>query len=195
MRAIRARRSALKGINLHTRILPVEAKRGPATLLAAVDEIRPDAVLCLGESSRAAAITIERVFVNLADYRIADNAGVVLTNQAIAARGPAAYFATLPVAALRGAVRAAGVPAELSLSAGAFLCNHVAYALLHHLHQRRPGVVAGFVHLPRLPQQVRGKAGAPSMPRKNMVRAVEAMIAALARALAAKEPAADSSVR
>ena len=48
-----------RGIELHTRILPVEARRGPATLLRAVKAIKPDAVICMGESGLATAITIE----------------------------------------------------------------------------------------------------------------------------------------
>ena len=180
VRAIEAQRAQSDGIELRTRILPVEAERGPATLVKAIDETRPDAALCLGESGRAAAITIERVFINLADYRIADNAGVALANRAIVAGGPAAYFSTLPVDTLRDAVAAAGVGVEFSLSAGAFLCNHVAYAMLHYLRQRRRAIPAGFVHLPRLPEQVRGRRGGPSMPLDEMVRSVRAMIEALA---------------
>ena len=179
VRAIEASRDELIGVELHTRILPVEAKRGPAMLLKAIDDIAPDAVLCLGESARAAAITLERVFINLADYRIADNAGATLSMQAIARGGPAAYFSTLPLASLYAAVKRAQVPVEYSLSAGAFLCNHVAYAMLHQL-RRRKAVAAGFVHLPRLPEQIRNEHDRPSMNLGEMVRALRAMIGALA---------------
>lgn len=169
-------RLAERGIDLRTLILAVEAKRGPSALLRAIDRVKPDAVMCLGESGRATAITIERVFINLADYRIADNAGTFIANKPIARGGPAAYFTTLPFERLRDAVRDAGVAAELSLSAGAFLCNHVAYALAHHLAKRDREIPAGFVHLPRLPEQVRGQRGKPSMPLDDMVRAVETML-------------------
>lgn len=178
VRAIEEREATLqsRGIELHTCILPVEAKRGPASLLRTIDRVKPHAVICLGESGRAAAITIERVFINLADYRVADNAGTMLREKAIAAAGPAAYFTTLPIERLSDAVKRAGVPVESSLSAGAFLCNHVAYAMAHHLAKKRGNPIpAGFVHLPRLPEQVRGQRGKP-MPLQNMVRGVEAMI-------------------
>lgn len=166
------------GIDLHGCILPVEARRGPATLVRTVDRIRPHAVLCLGESGRASAITLERVFINLADYRIPDNAGVVLDDRPILRGAPAAYFATLPIERLREAVIAAGVPCETSLSAGAYLCNHVAYTMLHHIQSRQRRVAAGFVHLPRLPVQVR-RTRHPSMALAAMLRAVEAMLLAL----------------
>lgn len=189
VRAIDSRRDELVSIELHTRILPVEAKRGPETLVNAVAETKPDAVLCLGEDGRASAITIERVFVNLADYRIADNAGVVLRNQAIVAHGPAAYFSTLPLEAMAQAARDADVAVEFSLSAGAFLCNHVSYVLLHELENRRRRttrkrvIPAGFVHLPRLPEQVGGEVGMPSMSLAKMVRAIGAMLHVLAESL------------
>lgn len=166
------------GIELHGCILPVEARRGPAMLLRAMDRIKPHAVMCLGESGRASAITLERVFINFADYRIADNAGTVLADRPILRNGPAAYFATLPIERLREAVSALDIPCETSLSAGAYLCNHVAYLMLHHLRQRRRKVAAGFVHLPRLPMQVRSRGG-PSMELPTMKLAVEAMVLAL----------------
>src|SRR3989304_5763839 len=63
------------GVELHTAILPVDRANGPAAVLRAVQEIRPDAVLCLGEAAGRMAISIERVAINLMDYRIAHNAG------------------------------------------------------------------------------------------------------------------------
>jgi pyroglutamyl-peptidase len=107
--------------------------RGPQTLIQAFEQSRPDAVLCLGEASKRMAISIERVAINLMDYRNADNDGNQIMDEPIVRDGPAAYFVTLPARAMLDAVRATGVPAELSLSAGAFLCNQVTYVMLHHL--------------------------------------------------------------
>jgi pyroglutamyl-peptidase len=183
VRAIEAARGLAKWparLELSTRILPVEARRGPATLLKAIDQIRPRAIVCLGESARAAAITIERIFINLADYSIADNAGTTLINKPIIRNGPAAYFSTLPVETLHKAVERSATPVQFSLSAGAFLCNHVAYAMLHHLRRTRRSVPAGFVHLPRLPQQPGRMIGGASMELDQMVRAVMAMLTVLA---------------
>ncbi len=174
----------ISGLEVRTRVLPVEAKRGPATLLRAVDAIKPDVVLCLGESGKTAGITLERVFINLADYRIADNAGVTLRERPIVRGGPAAHFSTLPLHTMRDAIAAKEVPVEFSLSAGAFLCNHVAYALLHHVRKRR--MAAGFVHLPCLPAQRRGRKqrGKPSMKLETMLLATEAMLSVFAGAAA-----------
>jgi len=173
-------RENIPGIELHTAILPVERVRGPQTLLDAVTRLQPEAVVCLGEASRRMAISIERVAINLLDYRIPDNAGQKIVDEPIARDGPAAYFCTLPVRTMYQAVRAAGIPAELSLSAGAYLCNQVTYVLLHHLAQNRMNIPAGFIHLPALPDQVAAlDVLIPSMSLEAMARGVKAAIEVL----------------
>jgi pyroglutamyl-peptidase len=171
----------LANVELFTAVLPVERQRGPAVLLQAVETYRPDAVLCLGEAGRRPAVSIERVAINLLDYGIADNAGSQVVDESIVPGGPAAYFVTLPVRAMVAAVLAAGVPAELSLSAGAFLCNQVTYELLHYLAEHKWAIPAGFVHLPLLPEQaVAAGITAPTMSLETMCRGVRAAIGAIA---------------
>ena len=173
-------RQGITGVELETAILPVDATRGPAALLRAVKHARPDAILCLGEATRRPVLSIERVAVNLMDYRIADNAGRQIVDRPVVPGGPAAYFATLPVRAMHAAVAAAGVPCELSLTAGAYLCNQVLYVVLHHVAVKRSTAVAGFVHLPALPDQVVDRQPPiPSMSLDTAVRGVGAAIAAI----------------
>ena len=173
----------MPGVELRTAILPVDRSAGPAKAIAAIREFQPDAVVCLGEASRRMAISIERVAVNLMDYRIADNSGNQVHDVPISPDGPAAYFTTLPVRAMLDAVRAARVPAELSLSAGAFLCNQVTYAVLHFLAANNLRTPAGFIHLPALPEQVLDKIPqAPSMGLETMARGVRAALGAVVQA-------------
>jgi len=173
-------RDGLPGVALHSAILPVDRQGGPATLLNAVRALHPDAIVCLGEATRRMAISIERVAINLLDYRMADNAGHQAIDEPIVPDGPAAYFVTLPVRALLEAVRAAGIPAELSLSAGAFLCNQVTYELLHYLTTHQLDIPAGFVHLPALPEQVTNAyPPMPSMALATMTCGIRAVIGAL----------------
>lgn len=166
------------GVELCTAILPVDRVGGPAAALAAVQSHQPDAVLCLGQAARRPALSIERVAVNLLDYAIPDNAGNRVVDEPVVANGPAAYFATLPVRRMLAAIQAAHVPCELSLSAGAFLCNQVFYAVLHYLALNRPTVRAGFIHVPTLPEQVVSKP-APSMSLETMVMGVQAALTAI----------------
>lgn len=170
-------RENLGAIKVQAAILPVDRVHGPAALIRAYQEHHPDAVLCLGEASKRMAISIERVAINLLDYRIPDNAGNQIVDESIVRDGPASYFCTLPVRAMLNAVRACGVPAELSLSAGAFLCNQVTYTLLHYLAQNNLVIPAGFVHLPALPEQVIDKQPLiPSMGLETMLKGIRAAI-------------------
>ena len=168
------------GIDLHATMLPVDRVSGPATLVLAVETFKPDVVLCLGQATSRSVISIERVAVNLLDYTIADNSGALVTDEPIVPDGPAAYFVTLPVRDMLNAVRAAGVPAELSLSAGAFLCNQALYTLLHHVAVNSLSMRAGFIHVPALPEQVVDRSpSVPSMGLETMVTGVRAAISAL----------------
>lgn len=173
-------RELLDGIKLHTAILPVERVRGPETLLRTIAQTQPEAIVCLGEASKRMAISIERVAINLLDYRIPDNAGQQVIDQPIVPGGPAAYFATLPVRAMFDAVRACGIPAELSTTAGTYLCNQVLYVMLHHISQKQMQIPAGFVHLPSLPvQAVKRDVSIPTMGLETMVTGVKAALAAI----------------
>ena len=173
-------------VELRAVILPVDRTRGPAKLLEAVSDFAPDAVLCLGEASRRMALSVERVALNLMDYRIADNSGNRVQDELIVPDGPAAYFMTLPVRAMLNAVVEAGVPAELSLSAGSFLCNQVTYSLLHFLTTHKLDTPAGFIHLPALPQQAAGRdVLMPSMALETMLKGVRAALGAIVKQQAA----------
>jgi pyroglutamyl-peptidase len=140
-------------VTLVQAVLPVDKDGGPAELLAALEEHHPDAVLCFGLALGRATISLERVAVNLMDYRLPDNAGVTVQDTPIEPDGPAAYFSTLPLRVMLTALHDASIPAELSLSAGAYLCNQVFYTLMHTLTTQGQSIPAGFIHLPALPEQ------------------------------------------
>ena len=118
--------------------------------------------------------------INLDDARIPDNAGAQPIDRRIAARGPAAYFTTLPIKSMVAALRGAGHPAAVSYSAGGFVCNHVFYGLQHALKRRR-GTRSGFMHLCALP----GQAG--DAPRLPVTALIDGVRIALAAALATHE--------
>ncbi len=175
--------ASIDGVSLATAILPVENSRGPAELIRALRQTQPDAVLCLGVAVGRAAITVEKVAINLLDYRIADNGGNQIADQPVVPGGPAAYFTSLPLREIIAAMQAVGVPAELSLSAGSYLCNQVIYSLLHYLAENRLAIPAGFVHLPALPEQVLQSGGkVPSMSLETMTGGISAAIQAIRQA-------------
>jgi len=146
-----------------------------------VRELQPDLVIAVGQAGGRAEMSVERVAINVDDARIADNAGAQPVDAAIAADGPAAYFATLPIKAMVRDMRAAGVPASVSQTAGTFVCNHVFYGLMHRLAGLgRPGVRGGFIHIPYLPEQAARHPGQPSLAQETMVKGIrQAVVTAL----------------
>jgi pyroglutamyl-peptidase len=159
--------------------LPTEFVTSRKVLAGLLRKHRPALVLCLGLAGGRARLSLERVAINVQDARIADNAGAQPIDQRIIARGPAAYFSTLPIKAMLQAIEAEGVPAEISQTAGTFVCNHIFYALMHHLtisvrqspRSSRPPR-GGFIHVPYLPVQ-----GTPYLPLDDMVRGLRAACA------------------
>ena len=138
-------------------------------LCGAVDEIKPDIVICVGQAGGRASLTVERVAINVDDAPILDNDGQQPVDAPIAPAGPAAYFATLPVKAIVGAMRERGLQAAVSQTAGTFVCNHVFYGLMHHLRGR--AAIGGFIHVPYLPEQ-----GAPSMALGDIIEGLRSAV-------------------
>jgi len=136
----------LAGARLVGLQLPCRFDAASAALRSALDAHRPDWVLALGLAPARQGFSLERVAINLIDARIPDNAGAQPIDQPVRAGAAPALFATLPVKAMAAALRAAGRRAELSLSAGSYVCNHVFFTLMLAL-QERPGARGGFMHV------------------------------------------------
>lgn len=169
-----------RGIVLHTAILPVSHRRTPPALRAAVARHRPDVVLATGQAGGRAEVSVERTGTNLNDFAVPDNDGARPAGVKVVADGPAAYVATLPLAAVLAALRAACVPAGLSDNAGTHLCNHTLYLLCHLAATAYPGMRCGFLHLPFLPEQAARHPGQPGMTIATLVTALTAAIGAIA---------------
>lgn len=170
VRALHGRR--IGGHRVVARLLPTEFAASLRMLKAAVRETAPAILLGVGQAGGRERLSIERVAINLQDARIPDNTGAQPIDLPVIAGAPAAYFSTLPVKAMLAALREHGLPASLSHTAGTYVCNHVAYAMLHLAATRR-GVRAGFMHIPYLPEQAARLRGAPSMALGDMVRGLE----------------------
>lgn len=159
-------RRQLAGHRIIAAQLPTVFGDSLTRLNALLAERRPALVICLGLAATRAAISLERVAINVDDARIADNAGAQPIDTPVVAGAPTAYFSTLPIKAMQQAINWAGVPAEVSQTAGTFVCNHVFYGLMHRLATARGlrGTRGGFIHVPMLPEQ-----GAPCLPLDQMV--------------------------
>jgi pyroglutamyl-peptidase len=161
--------------------LPVHHAEAGLQVSRLLDETDPLAVVHLGLAGGRARIALERVAVNVMDFDAPDNAGYRAHGEPCVPGGPAAYFATLPLAAVLAALLAEGIPAYVSNTAGTYLCNQTMYGTLHLLARRRQPARAGFIHLPLLPAMVAASGlEQPSMEGGLMIRAVEIALGVVA---------------
>lgn len=168
-RAIEA--APLPGVEVTTLQLPVRGHISFERLLPALDAGDYDGWLGLGEAGGRAPLSVERVGINV----LIDGRGA--PEQLLVDGGPAAYFSRLPVAEVAAAILRVGVPAQVSNTAGTYICNEVTYVVQHHLASRGRDIPSGFIHLPFLPEQASTKPpGTPSMALETQVLGVRAAI-------------------
>ncbi|MGM0711527.1 pyroglutamyl-peptidase I [Brevibacillus parabrevis] len=158
------------------RQLPTVFGKSVELLLQAIREISPDLVFCIGQAGGRADISIERVAINVDDARIPDNAGKQPIDTPIVEGGPVAYWSSLPIKAIVKEMRAKGIPASVSQTAGTFVCNHLFYGLMHAIAKEYPAVRGGFVHIPYLPEQAAKHLGQPSMSVETIVNGLQIAI-------------------
>jgi pyroglutamyl-peptidase len=151
------------------RVLAAELAREPA-----------HAVIALGQAARRTDLSVERVAINIDDAPIPDNAGDQPIERTVIAGAPAGYFSTLPIRHIVAAMRAAGLPASVSQTAGTFVCNHLFFHLAHLLVTAHPHTRGGFIHLPMLPQQAASWPGMPSLSLETMIAGVRIAVATTA---------------
>jgi pyroglutamyl-peptidase len=183
----------IDGVPIVGRALPVSMTRLKPALDRLLKESEFAAIVSLGMHVGAAAIHIERSALNLADFDMADNDGLSVTDAYVSQGGPAARLATLPLRNIERALLTAGIPTQLSASAGTFLCNACLYYCLEAAEARTDRPLCGFLHLPCMPEQVveaalkqdrRHGPGMASMELSRMVTGVEIAISETVRALA-----------
>lgn len=158
---------ALAGHKLIAAQIPTAFSGSVRELARLVRVHKPALVICVGQAGGRSAISLERIAINIADASIADNEGAQPVDVPVNPKGPAAYFSTLPIKAMLLTLQKAGIPAEVSQTAGTFVCNHVFYALMNMIAKRGKAarIRGGFIHVPWLPEQ-----GRPSMELADMVK-------------------------
>jgi pyroglutamyl-peptidase len=157
--------------------LPVDRYRAVEIAVELICAGRPDIVIMLGEAGARYRISPERVAINVDDFRIPDNSGNQPRDEAIVEGGPVGYFSTLPIRAITERINKAHIPAAISNSAGAHLCNRLFYSVMHTISVEGLSAKAGFIHLPYLHDQAINKyPDVPSLSRESMVEAVRLAI-------------------
>lgn len=153
--------------------LPTVFKKSIEKVWQHIDEYEPDIVISLGQAGGRACISIERVAINIDDTTMADNEGNMPVDQPIFKDGENAYFSNLPIKNMVEDIKKAGIPANISNTAGTYVCNHVMYGILYKIQKERLNIKAGFIHVPFIPEQVVNKPERASMSLENIVKAVE----------------------
>ena len=174
----------INGYEVIAREIPVVRFEALKAVQAAIEELQPNAVIPIGQAGGRPDITVERVGINIDDFRIPDNKGNQAIDEPVVTGGPVAYWATLPIKKMVANVKAQGIPASVSNSAGTYVCNHLLYGLLHYLTtQGKTAIPAGFIHIPYLPEQMAVRSGkdaqVATMSLDTLLKGFEAMIAAL----------------
>ena len=163
----------IEGVEIIRLELPTVFKESAIRLNEVINEVKPDAVLCVGQAGGRPGITMERIAINVDDARIPDNSSQQPIDEVIQGDGEAAYFSTLPIKRIVKAIREVGISAEVSNTAGTFVCNHIMYQALYAATKTDKPFKAGFMHIPFIPEQTTDK---PSLPLEESTKALQIAI-------------------
>ena len=163
----------IEGVELIRLELPTVFKESAKRLNEVINEVKPDAVLSVGQAGGRPGITMERIAINVDDAKIPDNISQQPIDETIQTKGAAAYFSTLPIKRIVKAIREAGIPAEVSNTAGTFVCNHIMYQALFAATKAVKPFKAGFMHIPFIPEQTTDK---PSLSLDKSTKALQIAI-------------------
>lgn len=178
-KAVELVKDEIKGAQIVKVEVPVVFGKAVDVAYQAMKKEQPDAVLCVGQAGGRFAVTPERIAINVNDARIPDNEGNQPVDEPVFADGPAAYFASLPIKAMAEKIRARGIPAQLSESAGTYVCNDLMYGVLYYIAKEFPGTVGGFMHVPFLTEQVVDKKNVPALSLAQITDAITAALEAI----------------
>ena len=161
--------------------IPTVRKKSLEKIEKAINEHNPDVILSIGQAGGRFDISIERIGINLDDFRIPDNEGNQIIDEPVFPDGENSYFVKLPVKSMVQNVQKNNIPASVSYTAGTFVCNHVLYGVLYLIEKKYKGKKSGFIHIPFLPQQVVDKRNMPSMELNTIVKGLTAAIEAIVK--------------
>jgi pyroglutamyl-peptidase len=159
--------------------LPVEYDGVYPILKSKIDELLPDAVICVGQAGGRSSVTPELVAINWRGSSSPDNSGKIYEGEHIDPTGAPAYFSTLPLCAMRDAMLSAGIPSYISSSAGTYVCNTTMYHLMRIIEQSGRNIKGGFIHVPSSCAQVLNSPNRPSLPLYSITAALSAAIRAI----------------
>jgi pyroglutamyl-peptidase len=173
----------IEGAEIFKLELPTVFGKSIQKLLEAIEAVKPDVTLCVGQNGGLNGIAAERVAINVMDAGIKDNEGNQPIDEPVYEDGAAAYFSSLPIKAIVKEIRDTGLPAQISNSAGTFVCNQTMYALLYNIEKTYRHMKGGFIHIPYIPEQVKNKEVKHCLPLEDTVKGLSCAVAAILKAV------------
>ena len=167
------------GYEVVGRIMSVDFNSSGQQLLSHIKDIQPDAVISLGLAGGRYKITPERIAINFKDGE-ADNEGNIPVDEPIAENSEPAYLSTLPIRSMVNKLQEKGFPAEVSNTAGTYLCNNVMYEGLHYAKTQNRPVPSGFIHIPASHELAIQHGNIPSWSHEDLKNSISICIEVLA---------------
>ncbi|WP_272031530.1 pyroglutamyl-peptidase I [Oceanobacillus kimchii] len=167
----------LNGWEIIGEVIPVDFHLAGEHLVENIHKVQPSAIISLGLAAGRNRITPERIAINCNEGP-KDNQGYKPDGEKIIDDGPDGYFSTLPIKTMVKELENNGIPAKISNTAGAYVCNHVMYRALHEVQQKKLDIPSGFIHIPASHKLALTNA-VPSFAQKDLQRAIEICIGCL----------------
>lgn len=168
------------GARLFRARLPVEGRAVGKKIETLLTRLKPDLLISLGLAAGEAAIRVERFGLNIADYRIKDNAGWAPEGEKLEPSGPEACAVTIDPLRLAAAARRAGAPSYVSNNAGGYVCNTLMYRAMRAIGKSGLGTRYAFIHVPVSTEMALkekpGKNISPSLPLALITKAVQSAV-------------------
>lgn len=160
------------------KIMTVDFATSGQQLLSLIEATNPDAVISLGLAGGRYKITPERIAINCKDGE-PDNMGYSPIDEPIYENGEAGYMSTLPIRKMVNTLIEKGFPAEISNTAGTYLCNNVMYEGLHYAVEHKPTMKSGFIHIPASHELALQHGRIPSMSHEDLLTSIRVCIEVL----------------
>lgn len=165
---------------IKTLVLDTDYEICEQQLYHAIESFIPDVILSFGVSFATGEIKLERIAVNIDDSKSLDNGGNQRAGQKIVDDGPVGYWATIPVEEMYKALKDAGIPVRISNHAGTYVCNHLFYYGSHLIERLNLKALMGLIHVPPLPEQLKGEISKKGMDLETLVKATHICVMVVA---------------
>lgn len=168
----------INGYRIVGRILTVDFRSSGKELLQLLAAEKPDVHISLGLAAGRYKITPERIAINVQDGDV-DNEGNRPIDEVIQVDGEPGYFSTLPIRKMVEKLIENGFPAEISNTAGTYLCNNVMYEALHYAHMTNSAMISGFIHIPASHELAVAHGKIPSWSHEDLKNSIITCIGVL----------------